>query len=132
MAEEEEEEEVTAAVAVTTAVDMTVDDLPEEDMAAVDLTVVVVEIVLLLDIPRTGITLPEEMMDMPPEEVEGTSMPPEEAEGKIMPRQGDRVPDTTIVRLGGLLLNHPLRGETVIVRSIGAIGERGDLILSFF
>jgi hypothetical protein len=130
---EEEEEEVTAAVAVTTAVDMIVDDPPEEDMAAVDLTVVVVEeIGLLLDILRTGIFLPEEMMDMPPEEVEGTSMPPEEVEGKIMPRRGDRVPDTTIVRLGGLLLNHPLRGETVIVRSIGAIGERGGLDFIFF
>ena len=127
----EEEEEVTAAVEVTTAVDMIVDDPPEEDMAAVDLTVVE-EIGLLLDIPRTGIILPEEMMDMPPEEVEGTSTPPEEVEGKIMPRQGDRVPDTTIVRLGGLLLNHPLRGETVIVRSIGAIGERGGLDFIFF
>jgi len=118
MAEEEEEEEDMAAAAAT-------GDTNADAPLAADMADDLMEVVVIVSDPLLAIlllgketTLPEETMDMPPVV----------AEGRKPPRQGEPVPDTRIVLLGGPLRIRS-RGENVIVRSIGAIGEETLLFI---
>lgn len=119
MAEEEEEEEEDMAAAAATG--GTNADAPlAADMAddLMEVAVIVSDPLLAILLLGTETTLPEETI----------VMPPVVAEGRKPPRQGGPVPDTRIVLLGGPLRIRS-RGENVIVRSIGAIGEETLLFI---
>jgi hypothetical protein len=118
MAEEEEEEEDMAAAAATGGTNA---DAP----LAADMAADLMEVVVIVSDPLLAI-LPLGTETILPEET--IVMPPAVAEGRKPPRQGEPVPDTKIVLLGGPLRIRS-RGENVIVRSIGAIGEETLLFI---